>query len=276
MIQQASLSDVIRYAPPHVYRVEPALCWGGFGGLGARGLAWGAPTEPLGPFPVSGYTVGLFGGTENLVKVGDKVGEWTDDSGNANSPVQGTDAVRPGTVTVNGIEVPLFTGSAGASERLVKDTWSAGSTAQPVTYYVVCTRTDTTSQGLSVGLSGTGLIHMNGGDMTITVAGIGNRCTLTGFASTGVPMLCRLILNGASSSLYAEKTGAAPASNTGDVGSGSLNAPLSVGSRTTPAVDNFWRGAVCDGVIFPGLLSSGDDDDIMAWFRARWGIAPTS
>jgi hypothetical protein len=55
MIQQASLSDVIRYAPPHVYRVEPALCWGGFGGLGARGLGWKAPDdEPSDPMAALG------------------------------------------------------------------------------------------------------------------------------------------------------------------------------------------------------------------------------
>jgi len=227
----------------------------------------GGPWTPADMDTVAWYdaadTNTLWADVSGTIHATSSVARWDDKSGNGRYVSQGTEAAKPitATRTMNGRNALDFSRTAAQSLSV-----SANLASQPLTAIAVAAF-DTAGENLTLfdGYSSTRCFLRR---MSTDVLGIYAGSYLYGQATSSEAALASVEFNGASSRI--RKNGGT--ATTGNPGTGSLSAGLTIGNIASPDWTYGMDGLVCELVFASGLLSDADRQKIEGYLAHKWGL----
>jgi hypothetical protein len=220
-----------------------------------------------GPPPVTGLAVDWDASAITGVADGAALSSWADTPGGTHPLAQSTPAYKPTFYSttagylVNGRPAVWFNGG-----QSMASTDPAAQLTQPVTLVAVVVPT--------AGALAYGFIYSGGGDPSgcywqkgPQTLGMnrGNSMVGTRVAAAGVAHLVAFVMNSTSSVIYVDG-----ASDTGDAGTEGTNTTgFTLGWQQI--ANNPWNGAICEVILYPSALTSGQLATIRGWAQSKWG-----
>lgn len=187
----------------------------------------------------------------------DPVQQWNDQSGIGYNLSQATSGQRPllKTNVLNSLPILRFDGS---DDQIVGATGTFAAANQPLTYFIVLKKADTTNKVPMSGGTGAFLFNWSGstGDAYAGTS-LTFTCTITNWNIIGV------VFNGASSIVRCNG-----AETTGNAGSGAFGATVTVGSY--PGFP--WNGDIAEVIIYDSALGSTDRASVDDYLNAKYAV----
>ncbi len=234
---------------------------------GLRGLGGGsAPWTPLTPATPAWWLRG-----DSVVLNGGTVAQWTDKSGNGRHWTQGSAPLQPtyAASAING--KPGLTFAAAAQQELVgPDLIAVGLTAAE-TFIVMQLNADPPAAAAKCGLwrtesaASVAVVPFTDGIIYDGFGSTARKTTVNPAASMASPCIYSVI------STSAEWTSSLNGTQIFTTGTNTVG--WNTATRIGSSVTNWFDGVMCEWIVYGAKLSDGDRASVIAYLKARYGIA---